>query len=278
MNWDHFRFLLALARAESLSGAARRLGVDQTTVARRLAAAEAALGHAVFDRADGRFIPTIRGVDVLNRAADMEIAVEDACYPDTPESPQGAVRVTAVPWLIQRVLVPNYDAFGTAYPGIALSLLPDSQNLSVTRREADIALRFARPDGDSGALSRRVGRVDFVPCRSAESPAETLPWIAYDAAAGHLPQAVWIDAQADPAPGGLKVADLETAIAAVQAGIGRTLLPAPVAAGLPGIAADGPPVLEREIWMLIHARSRTRPSVSAVADWLISALRRGNFA
>lgn len=278
MNWDHFRFLLAVSRAGTLSGAARRLQVDQTTVARRIAAAEEALGYAVFDRFGGRFTPTMRGEVLLDRASEMEIAVEDSLYPDATDEPGGAVRVTAVPWMINRVLVPEYAGFGGAYPAISLSLLPESQNLSLTRRQADIALRFAQPEADAGAVTRRVGRFGFVACRPADRTEKGLPWIAYDEVARHLPQAVWIAAQAGPDVGGLKVADIETAIAAVQAGVGQTLLPRPLAHCLADIAVSEPSVAEREIWLLIHAASRAWPAVVAVSDWLISVLRRRNFA
>ncbi|MDW3204948.1 MAG: LysR family transcriptional regulator [Alphaproteobacteria bacterium] len=278
MNWDHFRFLLAVARAGTLSGAARRLKVDQTTVARRLAAAEETLGYPVFNRADGRCHPTDRGVEILQRAADMEDTVETALRSGSAAGPRGTVRVTAVPWLINRVLIPELPAFGKACPEIALSLLPDSQNLSLARREVDIALRFARPETDSRALTRRVGRVAFVPCQSSQPKGESLPWISYDESARHLPQAAWIEEHAELSGGGLRVADIETAIAAVQAGLGRTLLPQGLAPGLKGISVTGPPVAEREIWMLVLDRSRARQAVSAVGDWLISVFRVGNFA
>ena len=72
MNWDDLRFLVVIGREGTLAGAARRLKVDQTTVARRLRALEDALGTPLFERSDGRWQPTATGARVLERATRIE--------------------------------------------------------------------------------------------------------------------------------------------------------------------------------------------------------------
>lgn len=75
MNWDDIRYLLAIGRSGTLSAAARQLKVDQTTVARRLKGAEGDLGVRLFDRIEGRHMPTAQGEMALQRGTRVELEV-----------------------------------------------------------------------------------------------------------------------------------------------------------------------------------------------------------
>ena len=105
MEWSDLRYVLAIARAGTLAAAARRLGVNQTTAARRLAAAEAELGARLFDRADGVLRPTRAGEAAIARAARMEREVEalEQGIGDADAAAAGLVRLTAVPILANRL-------------------------------------------------------------------------------------------------------------------------------------------------------------------------------
>lgn len=275
LRWDHFRTLLAIARAGTLSGAGRRLGIDQTTAARQLAAMEERAGAALFDRASGMLRPNALGQRLIDHAAGMEReaeaarrAVRAANDPDR-EAPAGTVRLTAVAFLIHHWIVPALPDFAERYPRVTLALLPESRNLSFSRRETDLALRLGRPEGEAGPITRRVGQIGFSVCGPAEPGPLPLPWIGYDAGARHLPQAEWIAAQSGGPPAPLQVADVETAQAAVRAGLGRTLLPAALAADDPAIRVESEgPVLGREVWLMVQPDLRRTPAVQVVRDWL----------
>ena len=102
MEWDDLRFVLAVARAGTLAGAARRLDVNQTTVARRLSSVETALGTKLYQRADGTLRPTKAGVAAIDRAARIEQDIQALAQSvsATDKGPGGSVRATAVPILL----------------------------------------------------------------------------------------------------------------------------------------------------------------------------------
>src|SRR3569833_1092719 len=104
MDWNDLRFVLAVSRECSLSAAARRLRVNQTTVSRRLAEAERALGVRLFDRIDGCLRPTRAGEATFARAARVEQDIEALERGVEGEEIAGSVRLTAVPVLVNRML------------------------------------------------------------------------------------------------------------------------------------------------------------------------------
>jgi DNA-binding transcriptional LysR family regulator len=275
MEWSDLRHVLAAARAGTLAAAARRLGVNQTTVARRIAAAETALGVRLFDRIDGALRPTREGEAAVARAAQVEREVEALArgIGGADSSPEGVVRLTSVPILVNRLLVPALPRLHAAYPRLQVELIADRRNLHLTRREADIAVRLARPEAGT-ALGRRIGRLDYAvygPRRGAGDP----PWITYEDGLGHLPQARWIAAQVQaPAHAPLRVDDAETILHAVRAGLGKSLLPCFVAEDAKDLARIGARVaLSREIWLVVHRDLRAQARIGAVIGWLEAAVR-----
>ncbi|HYG66487.1 MAG TPA: LysR family transcriptional regulator, partial [Anaeromyxobacteraceae bacterium] len=112
IHWEDLRFLLAAHRGGSLAGAARALGVDATTVGRRLGAAERALGARVFTRTPDGLRPTAAGLAVLAAAASMEHAVEAAerAAAGTDGRVEGSVRVTSGEGVLTALLAPALPA------------------------------------------------------------------------------------------------------------------------------------------------------------------------
>ena len=135
MDWDHLRFVLAIARTGTLSAAARRLGVDQTTVARRLKAAETGLAARLFDRIAGGFRPTRAGAAAIARAEAVEHELDAlaATVAGGDVEPSGTVRVTAVPILVNRLLVPATPSLQRAAPQLRIELIADNRALSLAR-------------------------------------------------------------------------------------------------------------------------------------------------
>jgi len=274
MEWSDLRYVLTVARAGTLAAAARRLRVNQTTVARRLAAAQAALGARLFERRDGALYPTKAGEAALARAAQVEqefLALERGVG-GADAVVAGSVRVTAVPILANRLLIPALPRLFARHPRLRVELVAEPRNLSLTRREADIAVRLARPEAGT-ALVRRIGELDYAVYGPRRRDAEKLPWITYEDGSSHLPQARWIAAQ-DHAAAPLLVNDAEAIVQAVRAGMGKSLLPCFVAAREPGLQrlARGV-VLSRDIWLLVHRDLRAQARIGAVIDWLTQVTR-----
>lgn len=274
MEWSDLRFVLAVARAGTLSGAARRLGVNQTTVSRRLAAAETSLRARLFDRGEGLFRPTKAGDEILRRAAQIEAEIDaiERGIGGSDTIIAGSVRVTAVPILVNRLLIPALPKLYAAHPGLQVELIAEPRNLRLTRREADIALRLARPESGD-ALARRIGRLDYAVYTPARKTG-ALPWITYDESLSHLPQARWIAAAAKNEPPKLLVNDAEAILQAVGAGLGRSLLPCVAAENDKRLRrmSGTKPVLSREIWLLVHRELRAQARIAAVIDWLDHAV------
>lgn len=147
MDWDHFRVFLAVARDGQLSAAARRLGVNHTTVARRLDALEAALGSALFERrptgcvlteAGERLIPLAERIEIETRAATTAVSSGET-------EMSGTVRVGAPDGLGNSFLARELGLFAEQHPGITVELVPLPVKFSVSRREADLVIELSRP-------------------------------------------------------------------------------------------------------------------------------------
>jgi DNA-binding transcriptional LysR family regulator len=280
LDWDDLRIVLALSRGGSLAAAARLVHVDETTVARRLAAAEAAVGAQLFERIGGRALrPTAIGEAAVAAAERVEQSV-GALHDRATRAHSvaaGTVRLTAVPLLVNHLLVPALPDLAARCPGVTLELLAEPRDLSLSRREADLALRMARPAAGAGAgiLARRMGLLRYAayaPAGLDEAALRTLPWIGYEPGMAELPPARWLADRLGGHASPVALNDAEALLRAVASGLGRTVLPCAVADRLPGIARCDPPGLPpppaRELWLLAHPDQRGLARTAAVQGWL----------
>jgi DNA-binding transcriptional LysR family regulator len=278
MNWNDLRYVLATARAGSLAAAARRLGVDQTTVARRLAVADTALAARLFDRVGGKLRLTRAGRATVARAIRIEREVE-ALGSKTGAARgeiSGRVRVTTVPILANRLLVPAMPALFERHPKIEIELLAEARNANLSQGEADIALRLARPEGGGTTLARRVASLAYAVYAPKTKSAERLAWIGYAEGLAHLPHARWLARESKRGgAAALLIDDAEAAVQAVHAGLGKTLLPCLIAERDPLLRRIGrpTPVVTRELWMLTHPDWRRHAAVAATVAWLEALLK-----
>ena len=146
LDWNDLRYILYLSRTGRIGSTARMLRVNETTVARRLSKVERQLGVRLFERSAGVLIPTESGKLVIGRAERIELdvdAVKD-CVTNADSVAIGKVRVTAMPMVLNHVLIPALPALLQLHAGLQIELAADPRNLSLTNREADIALRMAR--------------------------------------------------------------------------------------------------------------------------------------
>ena len=275
LNWNDLRFLLAIERGNSLAGAARRLGVNESTVGRRLAEAEQRLGARLFERSLGAFSPTEAGRTVLSGAerVEREVQAVEAAVSGSDRLAAGLVRVTSVPLVVNRLLMPALPPLLRAHPQLRVELIAEPRDLSLTRREADIALRLARPARELRVFARRIGRLDYGIYAPARKTRRDLPWITYEDAMAALPQWRWISDQAgdaDAAPHPVTVNDAEAILQGIKAGLGKSLLPLAIAEREPGLRRldPGPPALSRELWLMVHPELRSLTRVRVVMEWL----------
>jgi DNA-binding transcriptional LysR family regulator len=279
VNWNDLRYVLAISRGRTLAAAARLLGVDDTTVARRLTAMQDLIGARLYERlADGTLRLTASGERAALHAEriEREIGALGAALAGADDVASGTVRVTSVPIIVNHLFVPAAPALLKRHPQVQLEFIAEARDVSLTRRETDLALRLARPKtGGTRVTARRVGTMRYDVYGSASCPAREagkLPWITYDETMAHLPQARWIAAAAernDERIAALRVNDAEALLHAVVAGVGRSLLPCIVGDEDARLRRLGrAPVLGRELWLLSHSALRTLGRIEAVVRWI----------
>jgi DNA-binding transcriptional LysR family regulator len=159
-NWDHYRALLAVIRAGSLSGAARALGLTQPTIGRQIAELEGALGVPLFTRSRLGVQPTQTALDLVPHAEMMASAAASLRRAASGEAGEerGTVRLTASELMGAEVLPAMLARFHEVHPGIAIELVLSNRVEDILRREADIAVRMVRPE-QAALLARHIGPV-----------------------------------------------------------------------------------------------------------------------
>lgn len=149
INWEDLRYFLAVARTQTASAAAKRLGVDHTTVARRIRELEAALHTVLFEKSrSSGFMLTPEGHRLLTYADAIETTVQSASEQFTggADSLSGHVRIGSTEGFGSFFLAPQLTRFAQAHPDISIDLLPVPHFVSLSKREADIAILLERPE------------------------------------------------------------------------------------------------------------------------------------
>lgn len=192
----------------------------------------------------------------------------------------GEVRITALGTLIEGLLMPHMPRLRAQHPDLRLEFIASMHNLSLSRREADIALRLARPQtlrkaaaSGEDTLTRKAADLGFAVYAAGSAGLPEDPdaaWVGYDESLAHLPESLWL---ARNAPGDrvvLRCNSLTALTEAVALGIGHGLLPCYRAdTDRRLVRVSGPkPVVRRELWLLVHPDVRQTARVRAVIDWL----------
>lgn len=279
-DWDDIRLFLELAREGSLSAAARRLKVDHSTVARRIAALERGLGLRLFDRLARGYVLTEEGETLLSTAERME-AEAIALQRQASGRPalQGNVRLTTSPMMASLFLAPRLVDFRNRHPDIRIALSGNNQVVNLNRREADIAVRLAKPN-ENGLIARRMGTVGFGLYASARYLTATKPkdygFIGYDDLLGQISQQSWLEQQLAGRPIVFLCSDMATMYHAACADMGIAVLPHFVGTTDPKLrrVATETTAPDRDIWLLVHPDLRRAPRIRAAMDYLVALFAR----
>jgi DNA-binding transcriptional LysR family regulator len=277
MQWDDIRFFLALARQGSLSGAARQLKVEHSTVARRVDALEQSLGIRLFDRLPKAWSLTPEGETLVEHAGRLDDEAQSFARAALGASSiRGTVRVSAPPNLASHVLAPRLAAQRGRWQNIDLELVGEIHSAQLSRGEADLALRMSQPSAP-GLVARRVGTIRYALYAAhgyTRHPASDWTFLGYDDSLRQVAQQQWLERVAAGRRQPLRSNDLTTLLHATRAGMGVAALPCYLAAGdsslSPVVSALAPPV--RELWLVMHPDVRRSPRVRLMADLLVSTL------
>jgi len=284
-DWNLYRAFLAVLGEGSLSGGARRLGQSQPTLGRQVAALEAALGVALFTRSPGGLLPTEAALALKPHAEAMAASAAALLRGVAPADGQaGVVRITASEVVGGAILPPILADLRETYPNIDLEVVLSNRNDDLLRREADIAVRMARPT--QGALQgRRIGDVEVGLYASAGYVQKHGQPVSLDERAGHTVVGFdQVPSYAEQLDAGLPITralfDIRTdsdlaQLAMIQAGVGLGGCSRQLARRL-GLV----PVLEgafrfsMEMWVVMHEDLKTTRRMRIVFDALVDGLTR----
>jgi len=280
-TWDDLRILLAVHRSGSLSAAARELGVNQSTVSRRVARLTRRLHATLLEARGGRYALTAAGLLALQRAevVESEIHSLERQLDRLDDRPEGTVRLSAPDGLGSVVIAPRLGAFREEHPGIELLLAAESPVVNLVQREADVAVRLVRST-QRELLVRRIARVGFLPYATGEYLArrdsrralrEDDDLVVHDNP-GDSPETRWILAQTprgrvrfqSPSPLGVE--------AAVAGGVGVGMLPVYLGRRSGLIALTSEPVVTRDVFLVIHRGMSRLRRIRAVCSFVQQAV------
>ncbi|HSX59902.1 MAG TPA: LysR family transcriptional regulator [Tahibacter sp.] len=287
MDWSDLRIFLAIARERTLGAAARRLGMTQPTMGRRLRALETAAGHALFQRTAAGFVLTDEGATVFDHAERIEqeaLAIQRRLAGRATQL-EGPLRLTSSDWFGTHVLAPVLADFAVRHPQVGIELLTDARFLSLSRREADLAFRirtFTEPD----VVSRKLMHVRYAvyqrsglpPPRRGDGSHCTL--LALDAAFAGTPDDSWLSRALPRARIGLRSNSRDVQARLCAHGAGLAVLPVVLGeriGELERVDLGGEPP-GRDTWIGYHRDLRRLPRLRAMVEFLVERLANADLA
>ncbi|WP_025587221.1 LysR family transcriptional regulator [Sphingomonas sp. UNC305MFCol5.2] len=286
IDWERQRAFLAVMTEGSLSAAARRIGVAQPTVRRRIEALETEIGAPLFTRSPSGLLPTARAEALGEHVRTMALAAEAFARSASGEASDvaGRVRISASDVIAIEVLPPILADLARRHPALVIELSPSNRNEDMLRREADVAVRMVAPQQEA-LVARRIGAIALglhahpaylkargTPSSLEEIRSHTLIGVEHDTPILRALQA-----------GGLPIrrddfafrSDSDLAqLAALRAGLGIGVCQVPLAArdGLVRLVPAGFG-FDLETWVVCHEDLRSVARVRAVFDALVAGLR-----
>jgi len=284
LDWDDLRILLALETGGSITAAARALKVDASTVSRRLAALEGALGVQLVVRtpdgikmseAGGMALDAARAVDASVRDLVTKIASADRL-------PRGVVRVSVTDGFAPIV----YDALAPTrarHPDLHLEVIVANERVDLARGEVDVAVRLFR-ESSGDLVVRKVGTIGWSLYAGAHYVSKRgMPTVTtlgehdvvgYEAAAARGPGARWLDANARAARVVVRGPSVTSVVAAVRAGMGCSALPCFIASrDALLVRVIDEIIAENEIFLVTTAANKEIARVRVVLDALDETFR-----
>lgn len=285
IDWDDIRFFLAVARRGSITAAARDLGVNHSTVSRRIAAFEDSLGVRLFDRLATGYALTPAGQEMVPSAQRMEeeaLGLDRRLYGRDTEL-SGLLRVTTAGTFVNPFLMEQVGRFLVEYPGIDIEMVVSSDLANLHAREVDVAIR-ATMNPPETLVGRRIGRLtatlyarsDFVAPGEpgAANSAGAPDVIAYLEGARDYTTASWFRDTYPTARVRLRLNNIEAAYEAILAGVGIGMLPCHMGDIDPRLRRLPPYHLEPvfDLWLLTHADLRRTAKVRAFINFMANAI------
>ena len=280
LAWDDLRFVLAVGRSGSLSGAARALRVNHSTVFRRIGQVEERLGVRLFDRLPDGYAPTPAGEALIGLGGriDEDVVALERRLAGEDLRPSGVVRVTTTDTLLQ-FMAAICARFRILQPLIQIELIVGQERLDLSRRDADVALRPTSLPPEtlvgrrlSGIAAAVYGTQAYLSTRPENTPFGEHDWLGYDDSLSHLTADRWLRERVRPERFVLRSNNFLALREAALAGMGLVLLPCYLADYQPALHRLGEPLPEllTDLWLLVHDDLRRTARIRAVMDHVAS--------
>lgn len=279
MNWDDLRLFLAVARNGSISAAAKQLGVQHSTVSRRMRQFELKLGARLIERKKGGYELTQSGKYVKEAASNIEREVlgVDGALIGIDTRLTGPLRVTAINNMASSILMPMFASFSKQHPLVKLHIVVSNLDASLAQRDADVAIRLTNSPPDTLIGQRIVtvastiyGSRSYIKALLKEK--KEPEWIGVDCCVFHK---TWTKQACGEQPQNFISDDTLLTLAAIKEDLGVSILPC--------FMGDADPALERYcepdpaynlgLWILLHPDLRRTTRVLAFRDHMASAIK-----
>jgi DNA-binding transcriptional LysR family regulator len=283
ISWDDLRIFLEVGRHKTLSAAAKQLGVDDSTVSRRMAQLETNLGETVFVRGRNGFQLTAKGSELLGCVQDMEssaLAIMESRASSDRRNPRGRVRLATMEGIATLYLAGEFVRMRDRHPDLEIELITSSQAVNVSRREADLFLSFFRAEG-RGLRVEPIGQFDLHLYGEAEylqrhgkpksiDDLSKHVFASYVDDLVHLDSVRWLREVAADLKVVFHSSSMLAQMSAAAAGVGLVMLPTfahPERFGLQRVL-DEQTKVNRVLWLTVHQDLEYTPRVRAVVDYL----------
>ena len=271
LSWDDLRVVQAVARTGALSAAAQMLGINGTTIARRLAKVEEVLGVALFDRRRTGYVATAQGEEVAALAERVELDVVGVArrVSGHAQGHAGDLRVTTSDSILLYFLTPIIASFKARNPAVRIEVTVGNGALNLARGEADIAIRATERPPEN-LFGRKVSTISWAPYGACSELADRhvgahRQWVSYGGKLSGLKAAELVAERVSPDAIGYRTDSVAGAAAAIAAGLGVGYLPCMLGDLSPDLERVGPiePALNDDLWLLTHPDIRRSGRVYA---------------
>lgn len=281
-DWNDLRSFLAVARTGRLTTAAARLGLDHSTLSRRIAALEHGLKAKLFDRRPAGYSLTAAGEGLLPLAEEMErlaLRAQEAIG-GSAASVEGTIRIGAPEGFGSYFLAPRIAALKARHPQLMIQLVAAPAVFSLARRDADVAISPSRPPAGRLNVSRLTDydlALYAAPSYLAQAPAigstadlSRHRFVSYIGDLLHFPELDFLHQVAPQGSASIESSNLVAQLRATLAGAGLCILPAFLAREEPGLVRVLPEevILTRSLWLIVHQDLAGLARVKAVVRFL----------
>lgn len=278
MNWDDLRIFLAVTRTGSISGAARQLDVQHSTVSRRIRAMESKLGARLIERKKSGYELTIAGENIRQSAirVEREMLDIDNALLGKDAVLKGVLRVTAINNMASSVLMPMFARFKKQNPRVELHVIVSNMDASLAEREADIAIRLTNNPTETLIGKRLVtvasavyGSRDYLQ-KIKQHDAEP-QWLGVNCCIFHKS---WTRQSCHNQNHGFYSDDTLLTLAAIKEGLGISYLPCFMGDSDPALQRYSEPDKQHDLglWILLHPDLKRTARVIAFKDFMIEAV------